>query len=179
MCTVPLGGVFDHNHILFLTIDVVFRVSAYLLLGFLTLLDLCSVAVSLVVSCGLSGTCTGPGGFETETLGLALLLLPDPVGLWGLSFSWMIGCGFGMLGILCGDGGTDVGSAGCGLLGGMTAALGFSVVLADWMILEISCLGVIGAAAGACWVGTYGSGMAASLIWIQFLLKTPFGVLST
>ena len=70
----------------------IFRVSAYLLLGLLTLLDLCSV-ISLVVSCGLSGTCTGPGGFKTETLGMALLLLPDPVGLWGLSFSRMTGCG--------------------------------------------------------------------------------------
>ena len=120
--------------------------SAYLLLGFLTLLDLHSVVVSSVVSCGLSGTCTGPGGFGTETLGLALLLLPDPVGLWGLSFSWMTGCGFGTLGILCGDGGTGVGSAGCGSLGGMAAALGFSMVLADWMILEISGLGTIGAA---------------------------------
>ena len=153
--------------------------SAYLLLGFLTLLDLCSVVVSLVVSCGLSGTCTGPGGFETEALGLALLLLPDPVGLWGLSFSWMTGCGFGTLRILCGDGGTGVGSAGYGSLGGMAAALGFSMILADRMILEISCLGAIGAAAGSCLVGTCGPGMAASLIWIQFLLKTPFGVLTT
>ena len=161
------------------TTDAIFRVSAYLLLGFLTLLDLCSVVVSLMVSCGLSGTCTGPEGFETETLGLALLLLPDPVGFWGLSFSWMTGCGFGTLGILGGDGGTGVGSAGCGSLGGMDAALGFSMVLADWMILEISCLGAIGAAAGACLVGTCGSGMAASLIWILFLLKTPLGILST
>ena len=39
----------------------------------------------------------GPGGFETETLGMALLLSPDLVGLWGLSFSWMTGCGFGTL----------------------------------------------------------------------------------
>ena len=132
------------------------------------------MVVSLVVSCGLSGTCTRPGGFETETLGLALLLLPDPVG-----FSWMTGCGFGTLGILCGDGGTGVGSAGCGSLGGMAAALGFSMVLADWIILEISCLGAIGAAPGACLVGTCGPGMAASLIWIQFLLKTPLGVLTT
>ena len=79
-----------------------FRVSAYLLLGFLTLLDLCSVVVSWVVSCGLSGTCTGPGGFETEIFRMALLLSPDPVRLWGLSFSWMTGCGFGTptLGIL-------------------------------------------------------------------------------
>ena len=121
--------------------------STYLLLGFLTLLDLCSVVVSLVVSCGLSGTCTGPGGFETETLGMTLLLLPYPVRLWGLSFSWMTGCGFGTLGILSGDGGTGVGSAGCGSLGGMAVALGFLMVLADWMILEISCLGAIGAAA--------------------------------
>ena len=156
-----------------------FRVSAYLLLGFLILLDLHSVVVSLVVSCGLSGTCTGPGGFVTETLGLALLLLPDPVGLWGLSFSWMTACGFGTLGILSGDGGTGVGSAGCGSLGGMAAALGFSMVLADWMILEIRCLGAIVAAAGACLVGTCGPGMAASLTWIQFLLKTPLGVLTT
>ena len=74
-----------------------FRVSAYLLLGLLTLLSLQSVVVSLVVSCGLSGTCTGPGGFETETLGMGVLLSPDPVGLWGLSFSWMTGCGFGTL----------------------------------------------------------------------------------
>ena len=96
ICTVPLGGIFDHNHRLFLTTDAmlcIFRVSAYLLLGLLTLLDLQSVVVSLVVSCGLSGTCTGPGGFATETLGMALLLSPDPVGLWGLSFSWMTGCG--------------------------------------------------------------------------------------
>ena len=64
-------------------------------------------------------------------------------------------------------------------LGGMAATLGFSMVLADWMILEISCLGAIGAAAGACLVGTCGPGMAASLIWIQFLLKTPLGVLTT
>ena len=86
MCTVPLGGVFDHNHRLFLTTDATFRVSAYLLLGFLTLLDLCSMVVSLVVSCGLSGTCTGPGGFETETLRMALLLSSDPVGLWACHF---------------------------------------------------------------------------------------------
>ena len=39
------------------------------------------MVASLVVSCGLSGTCIGPEGFETETLGMALLLLPDPVGL--------------------------------------------------------------------------------------------------
>ena len=45
----------------------------------------------------------------------------------------------------------------------MAAALGFSMVLADWMILEISCLGAIGAAAGACLVGTCGPGMAASI----------------
>ena len=64
ICTVPLGGVFDHNHRLFLTTDTIFRVSAYLLLGFLTLLDLCSVVVSLVVSCGLSGTFTGPGALK-------------------------------------------------------------------------------------------------------------------
>ena len=117
---------------------MIFRVSAYLLLGFLTLLDLHSVVVSLVVSCGLSGTCTGPGGFENETLGLALLLSPGPVGLWGLSFSWMTGCGFGTLtlGTLGGDGGTGVGSAGCSSLGHMAASLGFSMVLADWMILE-------------------------------------------
>ena len=65
------------------------------------------MVVSLVVFCGLSGTCTGPGGFETETLGMALLLLPDPVGLGGLSFSWMTGCGFDTLalGILGGSGG--------------------------------------------------------------------------
>ena len=158
-----------------------FRVSAYLLLGSLTLLDLCSVVVSLVVFCGLSGTCTGPWDCETETLGMALLLLPDPVGLWGLSFSWMTGCGFSTLtpGILGGDGGTGVGSAGCGSLGGMATALGFSMVLADWMILEINCLGAIGAAAGACLVGTCGPGMAASSIWIWFLLKTPLEVLTT
>ena len=105
-----------------------YRVSAYLLLGLLTLLDLWSMVVILVVSGGLSGTCTGPGGFETETWGRALLLLPDPVGLWGLSFSRMTGCGFGTLtlGILGGDGGTGGGSAGCGSLGGMAATLGFS-----------------------------------------------------
>ena len=156
------------HHRLFLTTDAIFRVSAKLLLGFLTLLDLCTVVVSLVVSCGLSGTSTGPGGFETETLGMALLLSPDPVGLWGLSFSRMTGCGFGTLtlGIFGEDGGTGVGSAGCGSLGGMAAALGFPMVLADWMILEISYLGAIGAAAGACLVGTCGPGMAASLIWI-------------
>ena len=151
------------------------------MLGFLTLLDLHSVVVSMVVSCGLSGTCTGPGGCETETFGMALLLSLDPVGLWGLSFSLMTGCGFDTLtlGILGGDGGTCVGNAGCGSLGGMAAALGFSMVLADWMILEISCLGAIGAAAGAFLVGTCGPGMAASLMWIQFLLKTPLGVLTT
>ena len=171
--------VFDHNHILFLTTDAIFRVSAYLLLGFLTLLDLHGVVVSLVVSCGLSGTCTGPWGCETETLGMALLILPDPVGLWGLSFSWVTGCGFGTLWMLGGDGGTGVGSAGCGSLGGMAAALGFSMVLADWMILGISCLGAIGAAACAYLVGTCGPGMAASLIWIWFILKTPLGVLTT
>ena len=102
--------------------------SAYLLLGLLTLLDLQSVVVSLVVSCGLSGTCTGPGGFETETLGMTLLLLPDPVGLWGMSFSWMTGCGFGTftLGILGEGGGTGGGSAGCGSLGGMATTISFS-----------------------------------------------------
>ena len=71
-----------------------FRVSAYLLLGLLTLLDLQSVVVALVVSCGLCGTCNGPGGFETETWGMTLLLLPDPVGLKDLSFSWMTRCDF-------------------------------------------------------------------------------------
>ena len=63
-----------------------FRVSAYLLLGSLTLLDLQSVVVSFMVFCGLSGTCTGPGGFETETLGMALLLLLDPVELGACHF---------------------------------------------------------------------------------------------
>ena len=89
----------------------------------------------------------------------------------------MTGCGFSTLtlGTLGGDGGTGVGRAGSGSLGGMAVAIGFSMVLADWMILEISCLGAIGAAAGACLVGTCGPGMAASLIWIQFLLKTPLG----
>ena len=156
-----------------------FRVSAYLLLGFHTLLDLHSVVASMVVSCGLSGTCTGPGDFETETLGMALLLSLDPVRLSGLSFSWMTGCGFSMFGILCGDESTGVGSADCGSLGGMAAALRFWMVLVGWMILEINCLGAIGAAAGACLVGTCGPGMAAFLIWIWFLLKTPLGVLTT
>ena len=92
----------------------------------------------------------------------------------------MTGCGFGTLtlGILSRDGGTGVGSAGCDSIGGMAAAPGSSMVLVDWMILDISCLGSIGAAAGACLVGTCGPGMAASLIWIQFLLKTPLGVLT-
>ena len=135
------------------------------------------MVVSLVVSCGLSGTCTGPGALKLRPWDW--LLLPDLVGLWGLSFSQMTGCGFGTLGIPCGDGGTGVGSTGCGSLGGMAAALGFSMVLADCMILEISCLGAIGAAAGACLVGTCGPGMAASFMWIQFLLKTPLGVLTT
>ena len=105
-----------------------FRVSAYLLFGLLTLMDLWSVVVSLMVSCGLSGTCTGPGGFATETLGMALLLSPDPVGLRGLSYSWMTGCGFDTLtlGILGGGGCTGGGNAGCGSLGGMAAILGFS-----------------------------------------------------
>ena len=158
-----------------------FTVSANLLLGLLTLLDLQSVVVSLVVSCGLSGMCTGPGGFKTETLGMALLLLPDLVGLTGLSFSWMTGCGFDSLTlrILGEGGGTGGDSAGCGSLGGMAATLGISMVLAGWMILEISCLGTIGAAAGACLVGTCEPGIAASFIWIQFLLKTPLGVLTT
>ena len=51
---------------------------------------------------------------------MALLLLPDPVGLWGLSFSWMTGCGFGTLTLetLSGHGGTGVCNAGCGSLGG-------------------------------------------------------------
>ena len=126
----------------------------------------------------LSGTCTGPGAFETETLGMALLLSPDPMGLWSLSFSWMTGCGFGTLtlGILGGGGGTGVGSVSCGSLGGMAATLGFSMVVADWMILEISCLAAIGATAGACLVGTSGPDMAASLIWTWFLLKTPLCV---
>ena len=53
------------------------------------------------------------------------------------------------------------------------------MVLAGWMILEISCLGAIVAAAGACLVGTCGPGIAASMIWIQFLLKTPLDVLTT
>ena len=77
------------------------------------------MVVSLVVSCGLPGTCTGPGGFKTETLGMALLLLPDPVGLWGRSFSRMTGCGSDtlILGILGGGGGTGGGIAGCGSLG--------------------------------------------------------------
>ena len=111
-------------------------------------------------------------GFETETLGMALLS-PDPVGLMGLSFSWMTGCGFDSftLGILSGGGGTGGGIAGCGSLGGMTATLGISMVLADWMILEISCFGAIGAAAGACLVGTCGPDIAASFIWIWFFFK--------
>ena len=121
----------------------------------------------------------GQGPLKLRPWGLALLLLPDPVGLWGLSFSWMTGCGFGTLVILSGDGDTGVGSAGCGSLGGMAAALGFSVVFVDWMILEISYLGAIVTAASACLVGTCGPGMAASLIWIQFLFKTPLGVLTT
>ena len=45
--------------------------------------------------------------------------------------------------------------------------------------LKIGCLDAIGAAAGAYLVGTCGLGNAASLIWIQFLLKTPLGVLTT
>ena len=67
-------------------------------------------------------------GFETETLGMALLLSLDPVGLRSLSFSWMTGCGFDTLTlrILGGGGGTGGGSAGCGLLGSMAATLGFS-----------------------------------------------------
>ena len=56
------------------------------MLDLLTLLDLWSVVVSLVVFCGLPGTCTEPGGFETETLGMALLLSPDPVGLGASHF---------------------------------------------------------------------------------------------
>ena len=84
------------------------------------------MVVSLVVPCGLSGTCTGPEGFETETLGMALLLSSDPMGLGGLSFSWMKGCGFDTftLGILGEGGGTGGCSAGCGSLGGMAATLG-------------------------------------------------------
>ena len=103
------------------------------------------MVVSLVLSCALSGTCTGSGGFETETLRMALLLLPDPVGLWGLSFSWMTGCGFSTLtvGTLGGDIGICGGSAGCGSLGDMATTLGFYMVLAGWMILEISCLHAI------------------------------------
>ena len=61
----------------------------------------------------------------------------------------------------------------------MAATLGISMVLAGWMMLEISCLGAIGAAAGACLVGTCGPGIAASFLWIWFLLKTPLGVLTT
>ena len=85
------------SHRLFLTTHAMlctFRVYTYLLLGLFTMLDLQSVVVSLVVSCGFSGTCTGPGGFEYETLRMALLLSPDPVGLRGLLFFWMTGCGF-------------------------------------------------------------------------------------
>ena len=93
----------------------------------------------------------------------------------------MTGCGFDMLtlGILCGGGGTGDGNAGSGSLGGMAAVLGISMVLASWMILEISCLGAVGAAAGACLVETCGPDIAASLILIQFLLTTSFGVLTT
>ena len=40
-------------------------------------------------------------------------------------------------------------------------------------------MGAIGAAAGACLVGTCRSGIAASLIWIQFLHKAPLDVLTT
>ena len=40
-------------------------------------------------------------------------------------------------------------------------------------------MGAIGTAAGACLVETCGPGIAASLIWIQFLLKTALGVLTT
>ena len=53
------------------------------------------------------------------------------------------------------------------------------MVLAEWMILKISCLGAIGAGADACLVGTCGPGIVASLMWIQFLLKTPLGILTT
>ena len=83
------------------------------------------------------------------------------------------------LGSLVGGGGTGGGSVGCGSLGGMAATLAFSMVLAGWMILEINCLVTIGAAAGACLVVTCGPGIAASLIWMQFLFKTPLVVLTT
>ena len=50
----------------------------YILFSLLTLLDLLRVFVSF---------CTRPGGLETETLGLALLLTPDPGDIMGLSLS--------------------------------------------------------------------------------------------
>ena len=160
-----------------------------------TLLDLQSMVVSLVVSCRLSGTCTGPGGFETEIWEWLyyyhqtlwgwgpVIFLDDRMWFWHIYtwdpwWRWRHRCG----------------SEGCSSLGGMAATLGFSrpvgwvlgclaavlgisVVLAGWMILKISCLGAAGA--GACLVGTCGPGIAASLMWIQFLLKTPLGVLTT
>ena len=74
-----------------------------------------------LLGCGLwlVRNCTVSGGFETETLGMALLLLPDPVGLMGLSFSWITGYGFDSLtlGILGEGGGIGGGIAGCGSLG--------------------------------------------------------------
>ena len=59
---------------------------------------------------------------------MVLLLLPEPMGLRGLSFFWMTECGFDTLtlGILGGGGGTGDGNAGYGSLGGMAATLGFS-----------------------------------------------------
>ena len=62
-----------------------FIVSVYLLLGLL-------IVRSAKFGSLLGGVlwfiwnCTGPGGFETETLGMALLLLPDPVGLGACHF---------------------------------------------------------------------------------------------
>ena len=54
--------------------------SIYFLFGLLTLLDLYRLLVSF---------CTRSEGLETETLGLALLLLPDTGGIMSLSMVLM------------------------------------------------------------------------------------------
>ena len=75
-----------------LTYENVFKVftsekmSIYFLFGLLTLLDLLRLFVCF---------CTRSRGLEAETLGLALLLSPDPWGILGLTL--IMECGWGTL----------------------------------------------------------------------------------
>ena len=148
--------------------------SMYFLFGLLTLLDLLRLLVCF---------CTRSGGLGTKTLGLALLLSPDPGDIMGLSLS--TNYGWGML--TC-TAWVDLGvlnscflvfPAGgvCSMLGGLAATLGWAV---DWglgglaAILSISvvCCSQLLSMVGAVEVTDRGT----SLIYILFCLWTPFAV---